>query len=138
MKAKAVLLMLLIALISYTGFAKNHSDPGQNSTVVVTDIGGYTISGYMATDTPSFETIKVMYFIVVPATISMPVTANTYMPPDTLCINKHINQAVYVGSDTIRSRHIIIDRYRIRNYEIIKVKPLPHLYNKPRDKLIRN
>ena len=144
MKAKAVLFMLLMTVISYTGFAASHSDPGQNSNITFSVISGDILSpmtdaGSLMLDVGSQMTIASV--VVIDVGGQMSVTGNNmvqvirYNPPDTVKVAG--KPFIYFKTDTLWHRRLLIDRYRWRQYEFIKVRRLPEVIRlpKPRDKV---
>ncbi len=139
MKARAVLFMLLIAFVSYTGFAHSHSDPGQNSEVKT-----YVLAGdYSVMETLTFnhsfelETTVVAGDYVVMDTGGFMGVKTFYSPPDTLC-HKVIGKLHYAGTDTLYNEALLIDRYIYKQVELIRVRKLSEKHTaKPRDKIIK-
>ena len=150
MKAKAVLFMLLMIVISYTGFATSHSDPGQNSNIEYSSISGDVLSqmsdvGCPMTDVRSEVTVIGVVVIDVGSQMSdvgCPVSdvgglmqVIRYNPPDTIQLSGQ--PFIYIKTDTLWHKRLLIDRYRWRQYELIKVRRLPEVIRlpKPRDKV---
>jgi len=122
MKAKAVLFMLLMIVISYTGFATSHSDPGQNSNIEYSSISGDVLSQMSDAGCPVSDVGGLMQVI-------------RYNPPDTIQLSGQ--PFTYIKTDTLWRKRLLIDRYRWRQYELIKVRRLPEVIRlpKPRDKV---
>ena len=143
MKAKAVLFMLLMTVISYTGFATSHSDPGQNSKVTFSVISGDILSPVTDAGSPVIgveNQMTVAGVIVIDIGGQLSVTGNMvqvirYNPPDTVKVAGQ--PFIYFKTDTLWHRRLLIDRYRWRQYEFIKVRRLPEVIRlpKPRDKV---
>lgn len=143
MKAKAVLFMLLMIVISYTGFATSHSDPGQNSNITFNVISGDVLSPMSDVLSPMTDAGSQMTDVLSPMSdVGCPVSdvgglmlVIRYNPPDTIQLAGQ--PFTYIKTDTLWQKRLLIDRYRWRQYELIKVRRLPEVIRlpKPRDKV---
>ena len=150
MKAKAVLFMLLMIVISYTGFATSHSDPGQNSNIEYSSISGDVLSpmsdvGSQMSDVgcPMADVLSPMSDVVCPVSdvgsemtdVGGLMQVIRYNPPDTIQLSGQ--PFTYIKTDTLWHKRLLIDRYRWQQYELIKVRRLPEVIRlpKPRDKV---
>ena len=136
MKAKAVLFMLLMIVISYTGFATSHSDPGQNSNIEYSSISGDVLSQMSDVGCPMTDVGSQMSDVGCPVSdVGGLMQVIRYNPPDTIQLSGQ--PFIYIKTDTLWHKRLLIDRYRWRQYELIKVRRLPEVIRlpKPRDKV---
>jgi len=136
MKAKAVLFMLLMIVISYTGFATSHSDPGQNSNIEYSSISGDVLSQMSDVGCPMSDVLSQMSDAGCPVSdVGGLMQVIRYNPPDTIQLSGQ--PFIYIKTDTLWHKRLLIDRYRWRQYELIKVRRLPEVIRlpKPRDKV---
>lgn len=136
MKAKAVLFMLLMIVISYTGFATSHSDPGQNSNIEYSSISGDVLSQMSDVGCPMSDVLSQMSDAGCPVSdVGGLMQVIRYNPPDTIQLSGQ--PFTYIKTDTLWRKRLLIDRYRWRQYELIKVRRLPEVIRlpKPRDKV---
>jgi len=143
MKAKAVLFMILMVAISFTGFA-NHSDPGQNSKpVLITDSGVTANYDLQVMDfAPEIVAISTNHFQgifeVIGQTIvidDISVNGDSLKKPPK-CFNKSINSGILVGTDTIQLKNKTYYLYRYLYKDRLVIVAVPALIQKARDKLL--